>query len=102
MPDVFGLDHRVFAVGTMALSVGVTAYAAYRLGRRQQATRHHAKQEFYEEQKALQEYLLFHYGAAEEIMSYAFGPKDALHFPRTCAELCMKHFEVIKVCLQER
>src|SRR5262249_20306635 len=29
----------------------------------------------------LSEYLLFHYGSAEEILPYESGPKSALHFP---------------------
>ena len=35
----------------------------------------------YETTRLLDEYLLFHYGSAEEIMPWAFGPADALHFP---------------------
>ncbi len=35
----------------------------------------------YETTRLLDEYLLFHYGSASEIMPWAFGPADALHFP---------------------
>ena len=38
----------------------------------------------YEAQHILDEYLLFHYGEGEEILPYAFGPKEALHFPVRC------------------
>ncbi len=42
----------------------------------------------YETQKLIQEYLLFHYGSADEVMPWAFGPRDALHFPvRSVTEL---------------
>lgn len=36
---------------------------------------------FYETDAALAQYLLFHYGAAEDLMPYAFGPKQHVHFP---------------------
>ena len=43
--------------------------------------------EFYESDKAVSEYLLFHYGSALEILPYEFGPANALHFPaRTVSE----------------
>jgi putative 4-mercaptohistidine N1-methyltranferase len=39
----------------------------------------------YEDPQILNEYLLLHYGAAEEQMPYAFGPRDAVEFPVRCA-----------------
>ena len=45
----------------------------------------------YESQKTVDEYLAFHYCPAEEYMVYMFGPKEALDFPKRCAELCLKH-----------
>ena len=45
----------------------------------------------YESQKTVDEYLAFHYCPAEEYMVYMFGPKEALDFPKHCAELCLKH-----------
>ena len=45
----------------------------------------------YESQKTVDEYLAFHYSLAEEYMVYMFGPKEALDFPKRCAELCLKH-----------
>ncbi len=44
---------------------------------------------YYESERGLGEYLLFHYGAAEEILPYAFGPKEALHFPVRCVSQCL-------------
>ena len=42
---------------------------------------------FYETNRALAEYLLFHYGEAQEILPYNFGPVEALNFPvRSVAE----------------
>lgn len=43
----------------------------------------------YETDKLLGEYLLFHYGAAEDILPYAFGPRDALNFPARCVQECL-------------
>jgi putative 4-mercaptohistidine N1-methyltranferase len=41
----------------------------------------------YETQKLVDEYLLFHYGADEEILPWKFGPREALGFPvRTVSE----------------
>ena len=48
----------------------------------------------YETQKAVSEYLNFHYGKEEEIMPYDFGPKNALDFPLRCAQECIKFAEV--------
>jgi putative 4-mercaptohistidine N1-methyltranferase len=36
---------------------------------------------YYETDRALDDYLLFHYGSAEEVLPHSFGPADALHFP---------------------
>ena len=43
----------------------------------------------YETDRLLGEYLLFHYGSAEEIMPYPSGPRDAFDFPVRCARLCL-------------
>lgn len=39
---------------------------------------------FYETDRAVSEYLLFHYGAAEEILDHGVGPFDALDYPKRC------------------
>lgn len=39
---------------------------------------------FYESDRAVSEYLLFHYGTAEEILPYPFGPREALFYPVRC------------------
>ena len=38
----------------------------------------------YESDVLLQQYLIFHYGSAEEQFPYAFGGADALDFPKRC------------------
>lgn len=46
----------------------------------------------YESDLLLSEYLLLHYGAASDAMPHAFGPRDALEFPRRCVdELVPQH-----------
>jgi putative 4-mercaptohistidine N1-methyltranferase len=39
---------------------------------------------FYESDRAVAEYLLFHYGMAEEVLPFANGPRDALFYPERC------------------
>ncbi|MDG2167079.1 MAG: putative 4-mercaptohistidine N1-methyltransferase [Opitutales bacterium] len=43
---------------------------------------------FYETDKAVAEYLLFHYGSSEEILPYPGGPVNALHYPVRCVIEC--------------
>ena len=43
----------------------------------------------YETEKLLGEYLLFHFGSAEEILAYAFGPREALEYPARCVGECV-------------
>src|SRR3954467_7107800 len=43
---------------------------------------------FYETDRALSEYLLFHYGNAEEILPYG-GPREALFYPVRCVSECL-------------
>lgn len=44
---------------------------------------------FYETDKAVSEYLLFHYGRPEETLPYDFGPRAALNFPARCVTECL-------------
>ena len=44
---------------------------------------------FYDSDRAVGEYLLFHYGTAAEILPYPFGPRDALEFPVRCVRECV-------------
>jgi putative 4-mercaptohistidine N1-methyltranferase len=43
----------------------------------------------YESDKLLAEYLLFHYGTAEETLPYSFGPHSALHYATRCVSECL-------------
>lgn len=48
----------------------------------------------YETDKLLNEYLLFHYGTPEEVLPYAFGPRDALDYPVRCVHECVAGAEM--------
>ena len=48
---------------------------------------------YYETDTALNQYLLFHYGEDDDLMPYAWGPKDAKHFPaRIVRETVKKNY----------
>lgn len=44
---------------------------------------------FYETNRAVSEYLLFHYGKADEQMPHGFGPSSALDYPVRCITECL-------------
>ena len=46
-------------------------------------------QPYYESDRGLAEYLLFHYGTAGEILPYTFGPTDALDYAVRCVSQCL-------------
>jgi putative 4-mercaptohistidine N1-methyltranferase len=45
--------------------------------------------DFYESERALSEYLLFHYGSPEQTMPWSFGPATALNYPARCVSECL-------------
>ncbi|KAL3872832.1 hypothetical protein ACJMK2_036027 [Sinanodonta woodiana] len=90
MATVFGVDHKTIAITTICLSAGVSIYTSYKLWK---VTKRQQEKNLYETEKLVSEYLIFHYGKDAEILRYDFGPKDSLHFPKRCAELCTKHFK---------
>jgi putative 4-mercaptohistidine N1-methyltranferase len=45
---------------------------------------------FYESERALAEYLLFHYGAPDQILPHPKGPLAALEFPARCVSECVR------------
>jgi putative 4-mercaptohistidine N1-methyltranferase len=44
----------------------------------------------YESDRYLNEYLLFHYGEAAEVMAWEFGPRDAAGFAARCVSDCIE------------
>ncbi|XP_041362190.1 uncharacterized protein LOC121378153 [Gigantopelta aegis] len=89
MPFWFGLDHRTIILSTYALTAGVAVYSTFRLLQQRKAKR---RDNVYESDKLLSEYLVFHYGSPEQFLKYDLGPKSSLEFPKRCAELCIKHY----------
>jgi hypothetical protein len=46
--------------------------------------------DFYETERALADYLLFHYGSAEQMLPWTFGPATALNYPARCVYECLE------------
>ena len=46
--------------------------------------------DFYETERALSEYLLFHYGSPEQALPWPFGPAGALDYPVRCVSECLE------------
>ena len=94
MPIVYGVDHRVFAFGSLALTTGIAAYSTYKWWSISRGRRRSGKgNESYETPKVLNEYLVFHYGSPSDVLQWDFGPKDALDFPKRCADVCIEHYK---------
>jgi putative 4-mercaptohistidine N1-methyltranferase len=55
--------------------------------------------DFYETERALAEYLLFHYGSPEQVLPWTFGPVTALDYPARCVSECL---EIARVPTQAR
>ena len=45
--------------------------------------------DFYETERALSEYLLFHYGTPAQVLPWPFGPTTALEYPARCVSKCI-------------
>ena len=92
MPAIFNVDHKVMAMTALAATASVAVYSLYRLHALKQklASRKHV----YETAISLNRYLIFHYGSADEILPFSFGPKPDADFPKRCAELCIKHTDL--------
>ena len=89
------VDHKLIFAPLLAVSTGLALYTSYRLIK---LNNEQEKDNVYESQKLLNEYLVFHYGSPIEVLKWDFGPKDALDFPKRCADLCLKHYTP-KVCI---
>jgi putative 4-mercaptohistidine N1-methyltranferase len=46
--------------------------------------------DFYESDRALSEYLLFHYGAEAQMLPWSFGPGNSLNYPARCVAECLQ------------
>jgi putative 4-mercaptohistidine N1-methyltranferase len=45
---------------------------------------------FYDSEVAKSQYLLLHYGMEQDLMPFAFGPKESVHFPVRCVTECLE------------
>ena len=91
MPTVGNIDHKIIVGVALGVTTTVALASTIKLCLMK---RRRKRENRYETQKLLNEYLLFHYGSADEILLYGdFGPKDSLNFHKKCADLCIKHFE---------
>ncbi len=57
---------------------------------------------FYESERAVAEYLLFHYGDENTALPWEFGPSSALHFPERCVALAFETAEMPPVGVAPR
>lgn len=56
----------------------------------------------YETERLVNQYMAFHYSPADEYFAFDIGPKEDVDFPKRCAELCVRHKKVRKVCMAAR
>lgn len=73
-----------------AFSASALTFLAYRY----LSSRREAKENVYETEKLIGEYLIFHFGKPDELLPYGFGPSESLDFPKRCALECVKYTEV--------
>ena len=101
MSNFLSSNHHYIVGAALLATSSVAAYSTYRLmtqdrGKPQQDN-------VYETAKLVNEYLVFNYGAPEEVCRYEFGPRDALDFPKRVADECLNAFQnVDKVNLRLR
>ncbi|XP_078065302.1 uncharacterized protein LOC144491399 [Mustelus asterias] len=71
-----------------------TGYTFYQFWRRLVSSRRktESKENVYETEKALNEYLLFHFGSPQELSLYITDPVSLHNFPQRCAQECIKYF----------
>lgn len=77
----------------IASATAIGASALTLLAHRYLSKRREAKENVYETEKLIGEYLIFHYGKPDELLPYGFGPKESLDFPTRCALECIKYTE---------
>ena len=81
--------HLLIATASAASASALTFLACRYLSRRRET-----QQNAYETEKRLGEYLILHFGNADQLLPFGLGPKDALEFPTRCALECIKNTQV--------
>jgi putative 4-mercaptohistidine N1-methyltranferase len=70
--------------GTYEARTATCLASQRRLTNCQRLTTNHWAVNIYETDLLLNQYLLFHYGTAQDQLPYSFGPRDALFYPSRC------------------
>lgn len=84
------MEKNVIVASASALSASALTYiVCHYLSKGREA-----KENVYETEKLIGEYLIFHFGKPDELLPYGFGPTESLDFPKRCALECIKHTEV--------
>ncbi|XP_074630996.1 uncharacterized protein LOC141889566 [Acropora palmata] len=83
------MEKTVVIASTSALSASLLTILAYRYLSKTSKD----KENKYESEKLLGEYLALHYGKPDEQLPFGYGPKEALDFPLRCAMECIRHTE---------
>jgi len=89
------MEKQLMIASASALSASALTFIACRY----LSKRREAKENVYETEKLIGEYLIFHFGKPDELLPYGFGPTESLDFPKRCALECIKHTEVSS-CVQ--
>lgn len=84
------MEKNIMIASASAISASALTFLACRY----LSKRNEAKENVYETEKLIGEYLIFHFGKPDELLPYGFGPKESLEFPTRCALECIKHTEV--------
>lgn len=84
------MEKTVVIASTSALSASLLTILAYRYFSKTSKD----KENKYESEKLLGEYLALHYGKPDKQLPFGYGPKEALDFPLRCALECIRHTEV--------
>ena len=89
------MEKHLMIASASALSASALTFLACRYLSKRRET----KENVYETEKLIGEYLIFHFGKPDELLPYGFGPTESLDFPKRCALECIKHAEVSS-CIQ--
>ncbi|XP_041467987.1 uncharacterized protein LOC121418274 [Lytechinus variegatus] len=82
--NTFTSNRHYFVGAALLATSSIAAYSTYKLLSHDDSRLEVENK--YETEKLVNEYLVFHYGAPEEVLRYSFGPRDALDFPRRVAD----------------
>ena len=94
---MFFKDSQIVLGSSLAVTTAIAGFVTYKYFALQKRLQ---QKDIYETNKSLSEYLLLHYGLPNETLLLDIGDKEALDFPKRCAEICLKHSIKAEVCSQ--